>query len=119
MESWDGTELYYTRNDTRWPVLYSRPIGGGTERQIATGVMPLSVFPTHEGIYYASFDPKTLPATEIRFLSFASAKITTLYRFESIGSGGPLSVTPDGKTIVYSGVNPSKNDDLMLVQNFR
>jgi hypothetical protein len=77
-------------------------------------------FPTAEGIYYAVKPDVQRPnAYEIRFLEFASARSDTLYRFESLGLTQGLSVSADGQTIIFSGISPSRNADLMLVQNFR
>jgi hypothetical protein len=76
-------------------VLFARPVAGGPER-----------------------DP-TLPlAFEVRFLNFTTGKHETLNRFEMRGGYGP-SVSPDRKTILYSGRPISPGDDLMLIRNFR
>jgi len=42
-----------------------------------------------------------------------------LYRFNSLAISQGLSVSPDEKTIIFSGISPAKNADLMLVENFR
>jgi hypothetical protein len=57
-------------------------------------------------------------ALELRFLSFATGEHKTLNRFEGRYRFG-LSVSPDRKTILYSGSKPSAGDDLMLIRNFR
>ena len=41
-----------------------------------------------------------------------------LYQFEARGGIG-LTVSPDRKTILYSGNKPSDGPDLMLIRNFR
>jgi len=54
----------------------------------------------------------------LRFLSLGSGKHETLNRFAARFGGG-LSVSPDRKTFLYSGTQPSAGDDLMLIRNFR
>ena len=72
-----------------------------------------------DGIYYVARPDQKLPfAFELRFLNLATAKHETLSRFEArFGLG--LTVSPDRKTILYSGTRPSAGDDLMLIRNFR
>ena len=57
--------------------------------------------------------------TEIRHFAFATGRSETLYRFDSLAISQGLSVSPDEKTIIFAGISPSKNADLMLVENFR
>jgi hypothetical protein len=54
----------------------------------------------------------------VRFLNFKTGKHETLRRFQSRGGIG-LTVSPDRKTILFSGTLPSAGDDLMLIKNFR
>ena len=117
-ESWDGTTLYYDRNGG----VFARAINGGPEQQVLPPVLGVgrNFFPVKNGIYYAIQPNAARPqAWEIRYLSFAAASSETLYRFESRGLSQGLSVSPDEKTIIFSGVSPSKNTDLMLIENFR
>jgi Tol biopolymer transport system component len=113
-ESWDGTTLYYNRGNS----LYSKPLAGGPETLVLESVQSWHFFPTKDGIYYADRIEGTRHSYEIRFLNFASRRSAALYRFESLGLGQGLSVSPDQKTILFSGISPSKSDDLMLIQNF-
>jgi serine/threonine protein kinase len=120
LESPDGKTLYY-RKAPALSVLFARPVAGGPERPVldslAFGV--LQYFPVGDGIYYVSRpDPKLPFARELRFLNLATGKHETLNRFEA-RSGGGLTVSPDRKTILYSGTKPSDGDDLMLIRNFR
>jgi eukaryotic-like serine/threonine-protein kinase len=117
-ESWDGTMVYYNRQGG----LYSRPVGGGPEQEVLSPALGVNrnFYPARDGIYYAIRPDAGRPnACEIRFLRFATGTSETLYRFESLGLSQGLSVSPDGNTIIFSGISPSKNIDLMLVQNFR
>jgi Tol biopolymer transport system component len=116
-ESWDGKELYFGRRGA----LYSRPLTGGPERQVLPSVLNnRNFYPTKSGIFYAVRpDAKRLVAHEIRHFAFTTGRSETLYRFDSLGFGQGLSVSPDEKTIIFGGISPSKNADLMLVENFR
>jgi eukaryotic-like serine/threonine-protein kinase len=117
-ESWDGTLVYYNRGGG----LYARAVTGGAEQEVlppTTGVSR-NFFPAAQGIYYAVNTDAARPnAWEIRLLDVATARSETLYRFESLGLSQGLSVSPDGTTVLFSGLSPSKNADLMLVENFR
>jgi len=116
-ESWDGTELVYGRGGA----LYSRLLRGGPERQILPSIVnDREFFPTKSGIFYAVRPDETQrTAYEIRHFLFATGRSETLYRFNSLAISQGLSVSPDEKTIIFSGISPAKNADLMLVENFR
>ena len=118
-ESWDGTTLYYDRNGG----VYSRAAAAGPEQELlppALAVGSRNFFPVKNGIYYAIRPDAQRPtAWQIRYLSFTTATSETMYRFESRGLSQGLSVSPDGSTIIFSGMSPSKNNDLMLIENFR
>ena len=116
-ESWDGTELFYGRGGA----LYSRLLRGGPERQILPSIVnDREFFPTKSGIFYAVRPDETQrTAYEIRHFLFATGRSETLYRFNSLAISQGLSVSPDEKTIIFSGISPAKNADLMLVENFR
>lgn len=129
LESWDGKTLYYSRRRAACAVcptltniseLYSRPVDGGVEHKLVDSLMYYAFVPTKTGIYYVVRpDPHRPQSYEIRLLSFTPAQTQTLYRFDSLGAGIFLSVSPDEKTFMVDGISPSKNDDLMLVHNFR
>jgi len=123
-ESWDGQTIYYSRHDGNGPEglaspVYARPVGGGPERKVLDSVFRWDFFPTKDGIYYiALLETRRYNLLELRFLSFAESKTTVLSRFRARASQG-LSVSADGKTILYSGRAPGPGADLMLIQNFR
>jgi Tol biopolymer transport system component len=118
-ESWDGTTLYYDRDGG----LYARAVAGGPERELlppATGVGSRNFFPAKNRLYYAiAPDPQQSAKWEIRHLNLATGSSETIYRFESRALSQGLSVSPDETTIIFSGISPSKNSDLMLIENFR
>jgi hypothetical protein len=55
---------------------------------------------------------------ELRFLPFRGGKSRVVSRFNARAGQG-LSASRDGKVVLYSGIGPSANADLMLIQNFR
>jgi hypothetical protein len=115
-ESADGRLLYYSRGGS----LYSRPVTGGPEREVLPSVVTWEFFPTKNGLFYVVRpDPQRRRSYEIRYLANATARSETLYRFESLGLTQGLSVSEDEKTIILGGISPSKNADLMLMENFR
>ena len=119
LESWDGTTLYYDRNGG----VYSRATAAGLEQELlppALRVGSRNFFPVKNGLYYAIRPDAQRPTQwQIRYLSFATATSEILYRFESRELSQGLSVSPDESTIIFSGMSPSKNTDLMLLENFR
>jgi hypothetical protein len=118
-ESWDRTALDYTRDGA----LYSKPLVGGPEQRVIDSLVFYGFYPAKSGIYHiVRPDPRTRHSYELRLLSVApkqGARTQVLYRFESLGSSFLFSVSPDERTVIIDGISPSKNDDLMLIQNFR
>jgi hypothetical protein len=68
----------------------------------------------NSGIYYID---RPLGEARLQFFNFATGKSTTVARnLGDVRLG--LTASPDGRTIIYSRVDSSV-DDLMLVENFR
>jgi len=118
IESPDGKFLYYVKGDQSG--VWRMPSGGGDEVRI----LPLPS-PEHwgdwalssRGIYYVDeFGPRPV----IDFFAFGTHKVTKLAELESLPPlGDPgFTVSPDGKRIIFSQVDRSAVD-LMLVDNFR
>jgi Tol biopolymer transport system component/tRNA A-37 threonylcarbamoyl transferase component Bud32 len=122
-ESWDGQTLYYSRHDGNGPEgvrsgVFARPVSGGPERQILESIFRWDFFPATDGIYYVALvESHRFNLLELRFLSFATGKSKVLSKFQARTSQG-LSVSADGKTILYSGRAPGAGADLVLIQNF-
>ena len=121
IESPDGLTLYYAKHSVPG-VLFARPSAGGPERSVLTSMWPgccHQFFPVDDGIYYVAQPDQHQPfLQEVRFFNFATGRDTPLHRFE-LTDGDGLSVSPDRKTILYSGSSPADGLDLMLVRNFR
>ena len=115
-ESFDGKTVYFASHDTALP-LKKVPVPGqpGTESEVA-GLPRLSdpdlwtLSPG--GIYFVPADaPRSL-----RYLDFASKQIRPIFEVDK-GFGGGLSVSPDGRWILYSQ-DRSVTGDIMLVDHF-
>jgi Tol biopolymer transport system component/predicted Ser/Thr protein kinase len=118
-ESWDGKTLYYTKHTgTYTSPLFARSLAGGEERQVLESVFLLSFAVSKDGVYHVvRGSARGSFGFEIRFLDLATGKDKVLHRADLQPVQG-LTVSPDGKTILYSAV-AAANEDLMLVENFR
>jgi len=115
-ESCDGKTLYYTKHTSTYTSpLFARPVEGGEERQVLDSVFLLSFSIAENGIYHV-VNRGTPFGFEIRFLDFATGKDHVLYTSDLLPAQG-LTVSPDGRTILYSAL-AAYNADLMLVENF-
>jgi hypothetical protein len=70
----------------------------------------------HEGIYFIP-RPDTPGRHSIQFFNFTTKKIRPISTIES-AIAAYLSVSPDGRWILYSQMD-QVGSDLMLVENFR
>jgi len=114
--SCDGKTLYYTKHTSTYTSpLFARPVEGGEERQVLDSVFLLSFSIAENGIYHV-VNRGTPFGFEIRFLDFATGKDHVLYTSDLLPAQG-LTVSPDGRTILYSAL-AAYNADLMLVENF-
>jgi Tol biopolymer transport system component len=114
-ESPDGQSVYYLKGDFSGG-LWKMPVGGGEERQILPSVVSWAFSLVNEGIYFIP-EPGADWKPSILFLSFTTGKVKTVARM----SGRPfegLSVSPDGRSILFSQVDEA-GSDLMLVEHFR
>jgi hypothetical protein len=103
-------------------VLTVRPVEGGTEREILDSMLAAvgrQYAPVEDGIYYIARPDVAKPfARELRLWNATTGRTTTLTRFQA-RSGAGLTVSPDRKTILYSGTKPSDGSDLVLIRDFR
>jgi dipeptidyl aminopeptidase/acylaminoacyl peptidase len=125
-ESPDGAYLYYTQTrDTPSP-LWRLPTSGGVPVKVLEGVVLANFVVLEGGIYYIDRPSgeggihnidRPSGETRLQYFDFATRRSTTVARNLGHVDIG-LTAAPDGRTILYSRVDSSV-DDLMLVENFR
>jgi Tol biopolymer transport system component/DNA-binding winged helix-turn-helix (wHTH) protein len=114
-ESADGKSLLFQTPAGDSPLM-AMPLAGGESRQLV-GCVKNSAFGGPLGVYYVPCDPSLDPPVQV--LDPATGRdrrFGTLDRLYSHPLG--LSVSPDGRTIVYPRLI-YQNSDLMLIENFR
>jgi Tol biopolymer transport system component len=116
IESPDGAYLYYTDSpSTNSPATVWRiPVAGGAAVKITGGVNSTSFDVAGGGIYYLE---RIGGEAQIQYFDLASRTVITVARNLGNVEFG-LTASPDGRTILYTRVDSSVND-LMLVENFR
>jgi hypothetical protein len=117
-ESPDGKFVYYEKG---WPSqcsVWKIPVEGGEETKVLDSVHPYGKWAVgKEGIYF--FAPAGEQGhTDIQLYEFATGKTRKILRVESAAIGYYISVSPDGRAILYTQWD-EVGSDLMLVENFR
>jgi eukaryotic-like serine/threonine-protein kinase len=116
IESPDGTYLYYVEsvNLNRPGTLWRVPVRGGAAVKIIEGVSASTFDIVDSGIYFVD---SIRSETRLEYFDLATSRVTTVAR--NLGTlDGSLSASRDGRTILFSRVDSSVND-LMLVEHFR
>ncbi len=114
-ESPDGGSLYYLKDSKETTSLWKVPAEGGDETQVLESVCCLNFAVAKQGIY---FIPAPSEAhSRVDFLAFGTGNVTTLAKLSAESAYG-LSVSPDGRWLLYSQHEPI-GMDLMLVEGFR
>jgi WD40 repeat protein len=114
LESQDGAYVYYTQTLGARSALWRLPTSGGQPVKVLDGVVRWAFTVVEKGIYYID---QTAGESRLQFYDFATGRSTTVARNLGDVYNG-LTVSPDGRTILYSKLDYSAND-LMLVENFR
>jgi Tol biopolymer transport system component len=112
LESSDGKALFFTRENGRSRLL-TLPLAGGPERTLVNCVAPaLAVAVGGGGVYYAGCEEE--PALHMLDPNIGEDRL--LGKLEKFA--GQITVSPDGKTILYTKI-VSEGSDLMMIENFR
>ena len=120
-ESTDGKFVYYTKDHQFRSSLWKVPVGGGEETQVLESVRAPNFSVTPQGIYFIRPPDTDEPGRSflIRFFDFATGRATTIHSLPpGVRASFGLTVSPDGRFILYTQVDQSQSD-LMLVENFR
>jgi Tol biopolymer transport system component len=117
-ESPDGKLLYYGRHNMQG--VWSVPVAGGEERRVLDSVGERNWTVAPKGIYYFDFAVAPGAPKLVRFYRFQTGKIEEVGTVEPTVSGdySGISVSPDGRWLLYSHV-ASTTSDLMLLDHFR
>ena len=116
LESPDGRILFYARGDA----VFAKALTGGSERQILPAVRSrgAAFMPVEGGVYFLGPAPDGR-AWAIQFLDLKTNASRELTKIEGTDwTQGPLSVSPDGKAILYvkSVITGSV---IEIIENFR
>jgi len=114
-ESFDGKTIYFASHASKSTLKEVAPPGqSGTESEVE-GLPRLS----HSGLWTLSsggiyFVPADAPKS-LRYFDFATRQVRPIFEVDK-DFGGGLSISPDGRWILYSLV--AENSDIMLVDHF-
>ena len=125
-ESSDRAYIYYVETFDKPSPLWRVPVSGGSREKLLDGVVLANFVALDKGIYYIDmpsgqggihyFDNPS-GETRLQYFDFRKRRSTTIAR--NLGTVDlPLTVSPDGRVILYTRLDASI-DDLMLVENFR
>ena len=119
-ESWDGQTLYYLRPIGGVRTVFAMPLPRGPERSLGIQVTFWNYVPVEHGLYYMALrQGQRAPFTyEVRFFDSRSGESRVLHSVRLANASPGLTVTPDGKTVVVSGV-AAVTQDLVRIENFR
>jgi serine/threonine protein kinase len=114
VESFDGRSLYYHTPAVVSP-LWRLPLAGGAPVKVLDGIVWFNWCLFGDGAYLID---RQGGETRLQFFNFVTGKSVTVARNLGEVTGGLLTVSPDGRTIIFARVD-AYADDLMLVENFR
>jgi Tol biopolymer transport system component len=118
VESVDGRTLYYQSAERG--ALLARPTSGGQPRTVLSCVPTMFSWAVGaRGIVHTECGPPRADAVRrqtLRYLDFASGRDEPLATVEGFWIGG-LSISPDGKSILYG--RSVLSSALMMIDNFR
>ena len=111
----DGRFVYYA-NGLHGPSIWRVPADGGDEKQVLEEDIDAWLgrwTVVSDGIYFVDAKSRA-----IKFLRFETGRTSDVLHLEKALSDCPLSVSPDGRYLLYASVE-RYDGDLMLAKNFR
>jgi Tol biopolymer transport system component len=116
MESPDGKDLYFTKNDGIDGV-WKMPVDGGGESQVLKqSIHRYNFAVTEQGLYFTR-ERSSDGSSEVQYLNFSTGAISDIARIEGSVDLG-LAVSPDRKSLVFAQAD-YRGSNLMLVEGFR
>lgn len=115
-ESPDGEWLYYSSRTGQTPSLYRIPSTGGESTQVLAGVEERNYVPLNDGIWY--FTPNTKDGSRLEYYDFSTKSSRTVFRTSRPVFVG-MTLSPDGRRLLFTQTDRNPSRDLMLVDNFR
>jgi Tol biopolymer transport system component len=115
-ESPDGKWLYYSGHYRDATYLRRVPSAGGKPTEVLPEVGGLNFVVMNDGIWYLT--PRSNEGSLLKFYDFASKSARTVYRTTGPYFAG-LTVSPDGRRVLFTQFDRLPSQDLMLVENFR
>jgi Tol biopolymer transport system component/DNA-binding winged helix-turn-helix (wHTH) protein len=116
IESYDGHELYFAKREVNAPLM-KVSLEGPNSEQLVKGLPRVSNWTRWTiatgGIYFVPADTPT----SLYYFDFTTKQIREIFKVEKNFANG-LSVSPDGRWLLYSQVD-EENSDIMLVDHFR
>jgi serine/threonine protein kinase/Tol biopolymer transport system component len=115
-ESIDGKTLFFMRRVSEPSPLLALPLAGGPEREVAKCVVGFAVGPA--GLYSLECldGEQALQQAPVFLRDPATGRGRLLGKLDQAVKG--LTVSPDGKTILYTRL-VGEGTDLMMIENFR
>jgi Tol biopolymer transport system component len=114
-ESLDGRQLFYTKFSEAG--IWAMPVDGGRENIVWRGPGPeywSNWAPAKDGAYFTA---PSGASSEIEFLDFKTKRISHIAKLEKPSFYG-FTVSPDGRSIVYSQWDRSEHN-ILVMKNFR
>ena len=118
-ETADGASLLYQPTVGDSPLLVMPLKGGGSPRRLVECVRAASFIPVGTTVIYVACDAGTSPPLRsIDTVSGRDRLLGTLEHSPQDQLGTNLAVSPDRKTILFTGLM-RRGADLMLIENFQ
>jgi dipeptidyl aminopeptidase/acylaminoacyl peptidase len=116
-ESVDGTYLYFSKRLEEGK-LWRVPVAGGEETPVLDAVEGISFAIFDKGIYFIQ-PPEGASSPTLRSLSFETGKVELIAALPNLARYQGLSVSPNGRYVLYTQQDQAPGSDLMLVENFK
>lgn len=112
-ESPDGRDLYYTKEQGLWKM----PVRGGVESRVLASLFQNNFALTGKGVYFLESSASSRTTLRLQFLDLKTKTI------KSVGAvpvpiGNEMSVSPDGRWMLFNKSDRGDGSGLMLIENF-